>query len=33
MATEKGGEGFFIARPVRDQYEVIVDFEIIDCNQ
>jgi diguanylate cyclase (GGDEF)-like protein len=33
MATEGGNEGFFIARPVRDEQHRIIDFEAIDCNQ
>jgi diguanylate cyclase (GGDEF)-like protein len=32
MATEEGSEGFYIARPVRDGQEDVVDFEIIDSN-
>lgn len=32
MATEKGIEGFYIVRPVRDRRGAIVDFKLIDCN-
>ncbi|WP_194724020.1 bifunctional diguanylate cyclase/phosphodiesterase [Noviherbaspirillum malthae] len=33
IATEGGSEGFYIARPVRDEGGSIVDFEAVDCNQ
>ncbi|WP_158598037.1 EAL domain-containing protein [Noviherbaspirillum saxi] len=33
MATEDGNEGFYIARPVKDEIGAILDFDIIDCNQ
>src|SRR5690606_15220505 len=33
MATEEGSEGFYIARPLRDARDQVVDFEIVDCNQ
>jgi diguanylate cyclase (GGDEF)-like protein len=33
MATEGGNEGFFIARPVRDENGRIIDFVALDCNQ
>lgn len=32
-ATEGGSEGFYIARPIRDDGGVIVDFQAIDCNE
>jgi len=32
MATEGGNEGFYIARPLRQEDGSIADFEIIDCN-
>jgi diguanylate cyclase len=33
MATEGSHDGFFIARPLRNDGGGIVDFDIVDCNQ
>jgi diguanylate cyclase (GGDEF)-like protein len=33
IATEEGGEGFYIAEPVFDGSGKAVDFRVIDCNQ
>ena len=33
LATEAGTEGFFICRAIRDKNAVIVDLEVVDCNQ
>jgi diguanylate cyclase (GGDEF)-like protein len=32
LATERGNEGFYIARPIRDVNHRVVDFRAIDCN-
>jgi diguanylate cyclase (GGDEF)-like protein len=32
MATEEGNEGFYIAHPIKDKEDVIVDFKVLDCN-
>ena len=33
LATEEGGEGFYIVEPIRDRDGVVSDFTVIDCNQ
>lgn len=33
VATEGAADGFYMARAVRNNHGVIVDFEIIDCNE
>ncbi|RJF95895.1 EAL domain-containing protein [Noviherbaspirillum saxi] len=33
MATEGGNEGFYIARPIRDENGTIADYVVIDCNR
>lgn len=33
LATEEGREGFYICRPIQDRDGVVVDFEVVDCNQ
>nr|WP_314629111.1 EAL domain-containing protein [uncultured Noviherbaspirillum sp.] len=33
IATEGAADGFYMARAVRNNHGVIIDFEIIDCNE
>ena len=33
LATEAGTEGYYICRAIRDSMAVVVDFEVVDCNQ
>ena len=33
LATEEGGEGFYIVEPIRNSEGEIIDFRVIDCNQ
>jgi len=33
LATEEGGEGFYIVEPILDHHGEPVDFRVIDCNQ
>lgn len=33
VATEGAADGFYMARAIRNQHGVIIDFEIIDCNE
>jgi diguanylate cyclase (GGDEF)-like protein len=33
LATESGHDGFYIARPIRNNQAKIVDFRIVDCNE
>lgn len=32
IATEEGQEGFYIVKPMTGKDDVIIDFEVIDCN-
>ncbi|RJF99949.1 EAL domain-containing protein [Noviherbaspirillum saxi] len=33
LATEGGNEGFYMLRALRDRSGVVVDFEVVDCNE
>jgi diguanylate cyclase (GGDEF)-like protein len=33
LATEEGGEGFYIVEPILDHHGAPVDFKVLDCNQ